>query len=195
MQTERLITIPATGYLSWQITGRVFKCFSTTADFSVYVDNGEPQTISAGRGFGDSSSAAFERLTFRNTSGSAIAATVAISDGPITDPQATLTATVSSVSAKDPSTYTKATTVAVNATTTFNGLDGTKQRKQIIVTNPGSTSASANTMDVLITDNAGTAAGNVPPGQSFTLVTNGTLKVNNPAGNAAVAKVLETFYT
>jgi hypothetical protein len=138
----------------------------------------------------------WQRLTFLNDSASAITLTFYSGFEAFTAEQTVNVDTFTpSVSAQDPSTYTKATTVAVGATTTFNGLDTTKQRKQIIITNPGATAATANSADLTVTDNAGTAAANVPPGQSFTLVTNGVLKVTNPAGNAAVAKVLETFYS
>jgi hypothetical protein len=223
MSQYRTITIDAAagstpGSVNLPAPGSVFHCISATGSFRVSADNQAPVTLAAGRGFGRPArqgtstednqptrnvpngnripGIGWQRLTFYNTSGVGISVTFYVGyDAFVSDLGVNVETFTPSVSAKDPSTYTKVTTVAVNATTLFNGVDAGNQRKQIVITNPGATDPVAgNTVDLLVSV-GGTTGGNVPPGTSWTIVTNGSVSVNNPAANAVVARILETFYS
>lgn len=71
---EFTIGIPANGVANFHARGRAFACISTTAAYTVRADNGDAQSISAGRGF-SLPSGEFNRLTFRNATGSEITTT------------------------------------------------------------------------------------------------------------------------
>jgi len=190
------LTIPAAiggtpGAFNYPVPGTVFRCIVAGGDFRVQPDNQVSMTMNSGRGFGAEGAEQFNRLTFFNDSAVAIQITFYAGFQSFQSDQ-TVASVNASVSSKDPSTYTKGTGILAldaGASDTYNGLDGAKTRKQIIVTNRDAAA------DLELQDNGANIGCNVKAGEKVTLVTNGVIKVKNTTGAPINYSVLETFYS
>jgi hypothetical protein len=197
MNGQYTVTIPAAaggidGVVVWPAhQASVFHVVTSTAPFGFRPDNGHQLTVSDGKGMGYPGGPKWTKVTLYNSTANPITATFwlgsdAFSDNAVTSTNITVT------SVQDGSTYTKATdapALAAAAVLTFNGLDGIKIRKQIVVANNDPATA------LQILDNGNTRGGLVQPKTSWTLATNGVVKVKNPSGGAMDVCVVETFYS
>lgn len=185
------ITIPAQGAISLSIQGRVFACISTTGDYAVRFDAGSKVSCTGGRVYGSPTGKKYSRITFYNDSANAIDTTFYAGFEAYSANFPVVSSTVVTTG-KDASTYTKShnsTSLAAGGTWTFNGVDNGKQRRQIVVANNDSSAV------LQILDNANNIGGYVQPLTSWTIATNGVVKVKNPTANPVNAAVLETFYS
>lgn len=176
-----------------RVPGRYVRCSSATAEFQIRFDESLAAPMQGGQQLGGKE---FEWLTFDNRSANTNAIEIIVSFSGVEDARPVVNTVVNST-AKDPPTYTKATTCGVGATATFNGLDTAQQRKQIIVQNCEKTVADGGTgqyIEVGDTTNSSGLRLQLAPGQMLTLVTNGVIKVTVPGG-CAPGTVLETFYS
>lgn len=193
MSQTRTVTVPANGKIVEFADGRFFNCISASAA-GVVVYSGPvfgEVPIATGRRFGHEQAVAWRSLTFRNTTGADIDVHYYSGLQPYQSEQNVAEITTPVVTTvKDAATYTKDGSAPANATTTFNGLDAGKTRKQIIVAND---EPIAGGQTIRVKSNAGTG---IPlgPQEKFTLITSGTVRVTVPAG-AQPAQVLETFYS
>lgn len=188
---QRTITISANGQYIEPTPGRFFAVHAATAAFDVEVLGEGRRTLSTGSKFGNPGGRRFSRVHFFERNGAAVTIRFEIAEEEI------FTVSQVEATAKDPSTYTKGSPAAAGATTSFAGLDGVHQRKQIVVNNTEKTVADGGTGQYIEAgDDTNTAGSRVQlaPGQMFTLVTNGVVKVAVPGG-CAPAVVLETFYS
>lgn len=189
---SKIVTVEPNTTTSVQVLGRYFYCRAATAPFVLRLGGGEAVSMDAGR---QASHSGFTYLTITNESSATNGIEFVVSGEPINETRPTTANVITT--AKDPQTYTKATACPDNATTTFNGLDGTNQRKQLIVQNREKTVADGGTGQLVeVSDNANTSGVRlqVSPGQMLTLVSNGIFKVTVPAG-CTPAVALETFYS
>jgi hypothetical protein len=195
MLNEQTITIPAKsgnqpGKTVQNVNGRVFVCISTTGEFKVQPSGAGKLTMSAGRKYGTPTGKRFSSLTFFNYTALTITATYYAGDIDYDSASTNVTASVSNI-VKDAPTYTKAhndISLSAGETWTFTGLDGTKQRKQISVANGDAA------LVLYIQDGDALTGQFVQPGQPWSQVTNGIIKVKNPNGSTMAVAVLETFY-
>ncbi len=180
------VTLAANEVRQMSVSGQFFFCVAASVPFGMSIDGGGQIAVQAGLAFPTDTE--FSRLVLQDTSGSGCvlsfyAASLAVQFFPPTTNTFT----------KDAPTYTKGTALgamAGGASTTFNGLDGGKVRKQIVVTNNDAA------LVVAVTDNAGVRLGTVYPQRPWTLATSGIVKVTNQNGGAltGTVDVGETFY-
>lgn len=192
MSNYRTISILPGDSVTMVAQGRVFAVVSCTADFQVRLGNGSPTTVSVNRILGSSTSPdRFKNITFTNPSVSTNDITFYAGDADIKldTTIASVTASVTTI-VKDSPTYTKGSTAATGATTTFSGSDSGKIRKQIVIFN----AEAAGGQNITINPNSGTGV-TLTPQSMFTLITNGVIKITIPGGASAAAQILETFYS
>jgi hypothetical protein len=197
MNSSQSITIPAAvnnipGVAEYNGRGKVFACLTTTADFQIRLDDGNVETVSTGTVLGDSTSQPFRTIYFLNSSGNDIVVTFTISNNAINPAVLNNIGSITIAAVKDASTYTKAFAAALipaGQTVTFNGLDVTRQRRQIVIQNLDAASA------LSIQDNALYEGFSLAAGRVITLATNGSIKIKNNTLADIACNVLETFYS
>ena len=197
MSQSRSITIPAAvngipGVAEYSSRFKVFACLTTTADFQVQFDDGGLETVTGGVVLGDHSSHGYRTIIFYNTSGNDIAVTFTFSNNTVNPAILNSIGSITVAAVKDASTYTKgfaAGKINANSTVTFNGLDGAKQRRQIVIQNLDAAAV------LSIQDNAAHEGISLAAGQIITLATNGVIKIQNATGGDINCDVMETFYS
>ena len=185
--TYRSQTIGANSSVAFDLAGRAFYLQSATAQISLQIDDGETFPVSSGFYFDLTGQGTYHKLTFINTSSSAIAVQFyAIQLGAVQSTRVLV------LSAQNASTYLKSydsTSVAGNATVSFSGSNSGNQRKQFILVNLDSTNS------LQIKDGNTNVGFTVLAQKAFTIETNGTIKVTNPNGSAVNCNILEIFYS
>lgn len=166
------------------VTGQYFACPSASTDFNLSIDGGPFQKIKAGTGF--PTEQPFTKVLIADISGAGVSLTIFTGakgvtyQAPVVNTQVTNAPTYTKSAASQP--------LANGGLLNFIGLDGTKVRKQIIVTNLDATHA------LLILDKSGTEMGQVFAGQTWTVEVSGLIKVGNSSGASIQLDVGEIYY-
>jgi hypothetical protein len=184
--SSKTVVLAAYGVYPIAVTGSVFVCKSADTTFKLSVDGGEEFDMDSGWYF-DLNKQSFSRLIMRNVTAAAV--TVSFYTGSSQMGYYPPVQVVTQIT-KDAPTYAKGSGVKnlnAAATDNYNGLDGTKVRRQFTVFN-----SDAN-LDIYVMAGANVMAV-VPPRQSWTHLISGALGVNNPNGAAIQYVVGETFY-
>jgi hypothetical protein len=189
---ESTVTIPANKKTVLAIPGRVFFCIEASNEFKLRADNREKVSMNTGKTYGSETARAFSRLIFYNTTANDINVTFYAGFEDYQSGDVTSVGSVTVAAMKDAATYSKSfdyNAIGHGQTFSFNGLDGTKQRKQIVICNNDSTGA----LEIL--DNSNLLGAYVQPKTAFTLVTNAMIRVRNLSGAEINFAVLEIFYS
>lgn len=197
MNSPQDISIPAAvggvpGVAEFVGSAKVFACLTLTAQCQASFDGKPLTTINAGTILGDPTSRPFRHIVFYNNTANAIDITFTVSNNAINPAVVNSIGAIIVSKVTDASTYTKAFAagkVAAGATVTFNGLDGGKQRKQIVIQNNDLAAS------LSIQDNTGNEGFSLKAGQAVTLATNGVIKIQNQTVGDINCDVLETFYS
>lgn len=180
------VNVIASSSLSVSVTGSWLLILNSSHNnFTVSFDGQAPVPCAAGLQIPSDNE--FANIIFTDLSGGGVAVTYLVSAKPVAfyPPQ-------TSVITKDAPTYTKASSgqpLAGGASLNYTGLDGTKVRKQIVVTNLDAANP------IYIYDGAPGPGAVVYPQRSWTIATGGIVKVTNPNGAGVNVFVLETFYS
>lgn len=163
------------------VTGSVFFVLTATATFYVSIDGGPFLPFQAGIQL-DNRPNLFNTVVLQNQSAVPVTlnwycGTCAVGYSPVTV----------NVVSSNAATYTKGTGVLADDAHVFNGLDGSKVRKQFVITN---LDLGGNT--IYLQDANGNVLAGVPALTAWTCETGGTFKVSN--ANHVNYCVGETFY-
>ncbi len=190
-----VLTLKANGgEIRRDFSGSVFICKESTDQFQVSIDSGRAIPMEAGLGF-RTSAGTFSSLLFTNLTASDVTIEYYVGDSQVIDARLnTIVARLQIVQSisTNADTYPKGQdpiALASGATNAYNGLDGTKKRKQIIVTNLDAAAL------IKVKDGNGKIMGTVFPLQAVTFESGGTVKVYNPNGGAVNIEVGEIFYS
>lgn len=177
------LTIAGNGDRVVNVTGSLFQCKDSTAQFEISYDGGEYFPMEGGLGFRLEPGDQFKELRFRNTSSDAI--TVSFYAG-------RLEVIDSRLGKSNSATYLTghtSTTINAGASIEFTGTNANGDpRKQIVVTNL------APSGDLRILDSDNNVAATVPAGQAWTVETGGSVQVKNPNAGAMNFNVAEIWY-
>ena len=186
--TKQTVVIPAGGQIPRSHLGNYFLCVTADNPFKVQFEGGERVDMAPGFAVNFRTVGVFNQIWFYNAQSVAVTVTYYVTNGSVEYFSAIQTVIFN----KAAGSYTKgggATVLANGGSLTFNGLDGTNLRKQIVVTNMSATA----TLD--LQDGSGLVFGAVFPQQAWTLETNGVVKVVNNSGANATVRVGEAFYS
>ena len=183
---SKSVVLAAYTVLPMSIRGSVFSCAAADAAFKASFDGEDYIDMQQGWTM-DSRPTVFNKITFYNPSARQVAVTFYCgSSSMFYSPPVTL-ALVSNAG-----TYLKGSGIqapARNSTTPYSGVDGTKNRKQFILTN-----MSGEGMTLYINDADGNLVLPVFDGQSRTLEISSMVKLENPNGVPVNCVVGEVFY-
>ena len=184
--TSKSFVLQPNQVLPMSITGSVFSCAAATAPFLIQFDAKEWIPMQAGWTI-DARPQTFTQIIFQNQTSLPISISFYAGNASLTYSPGEIDVVVTNAP-----TFTIGDAVAAGAskafagTTTANGA--VKARKQIIVTNQDAA------VTVTIMAGNGDYFAEVMPGQVWTLETNDTLTVVNPAGSSFQAQVGQIFY-
>ena len=189
--TYKTVLLPANQTLVQAITGSFLFCKSATDVFKVSLDGAEEFDFDQGFliDIRKESRPQFSKLIFRNPSAADLTVIFYAGNG---DMAYYPPVSIISLKVKDSPSYSKGTgesTLAAAATVTFSGLDGTKRRKQIVITNLDPAS------DLQVLDGSGNVFARALAGLEWTVESDATFTVKNNTGAAINYIVGETFYS
>ena len=174
-------TLPAFASLPMGVSGNFFYCSAATAPFKLSFDGGEELDVNAGFNVALDAGEDYRFLVFRNPTAADISISYFTGRGSVNYILPALL-----VTATNAATYSKGSGIMYRANATYSGLDGTKTRKQFVLTNLDASST------IYVQDGSGNDLGAVFPLSAWTIETSGALIVNNPSG--ANFLVGELFY-
>lgn len=196
MKTPIKLVIPALannfpGFISMEVAGKVFTCFTATGNYSVRPDSDQEIPMAAGQRFGTADGKEFSRLGFYNYTAQAIQIEAAASDDVIIPQQAVAAQINTTVTGKNAPTYPISTQVLLPAggIQVFNGLNLANVRKSFSVFNDHAADP------ILIRGLNGANGHKVLAQQGYPVETGSSLTLYNPGANAITCYVMEVFYS
>lgn len=183
------VTLAAYETRALSVTGAMFFCRSSTAQFWLNIDGGEDFPLEQGFAFRTPDGNYWNNIVLKNRSATALQVTGYIGSSLVTYAPPVEQINLAVKLAPTILRPNAATNLAAGATLTLAGTYLGKNRKQIVVTNLSAAG------DLQILDSAGTVGAIAFPRSAWTIETSDTVKVKNNTGLLIDLQVLEIFYT
>lgn len=183
----RTLTLAAFQTLDLACAGSMFYCKEASALFKLSFNGESPMDVESGWQIQDKD---YTRLLFTNPTAAAI--DIAFFYG-TANVSYTAPVSIMSLVVRHAPTYPKGTGLVIlapGAADSYTGLDGDKERRQIVVSNLSQDN------EIYLTDADDAVLAVIPPGNKpWTIEVGGTVKVKNPAAADISYVACETFYS
>lgn len=180
------------GFISMDVSGKVFTCFTATGNFSVRPDSDQEIPMAGGQRFGTADGKEFSRLGFYNYTAQPIQIEAAASEDVIIPNQSVSAQINTTVTGKNAPTFpwgTQVNLAAGGGFQVFNGLLAASVRKSFTVFNDHAT-------DPILVRGLNAVNGHkVLAQQGYPMETGSSITLYNPGANPITCYVMEVFYS